>query len=157
MNSTLNFNEALEIIDRNLKVMALQNNVDFDELMKKAIRQETGGTLVPVEVGSLLARGILKNDDVAVSRLFAKAGTKLINHVHHEHELLRVIKGCLYLYIENKQVLILRDGDAAYLPINTKHSNFWPEDTEYIAVTVPGSHAFPEQEGVPPPYVTNTK
>jgi len=143
MEMTLDFNTALQVIDRNIRILATRHNIDFDTLMEAAVKGDNY-ILVPVETGSLSACGILKSNDASVARLYAQAGTRLINHTHDEHEMLKVVHGCLYLYLEDKKVLILRDNDAAYVPQNAKHSSFWPEDTEYIAVTIPGSKVYPE-------------
>ena len=84
-----------------------------------------------------------KNDLVADCRGIVKKDTTLAAHVHKEKEFFIMYKGVMHLFVEGETIL-LKAGDSYYIDPEKVHSAYWPEDSEFIAITIPAAKEFPD-------------
>jgi quercetin dioxygenase-like cupin family protein len=90
--------------------------------------------------------GLHKEKDVAVAREFASMGTKFPEHKHEEIEYLIVYKGQVIIRVDDND-LILEKGDLLKLEPNQTHKAYFPEDTWFLAITIPASKNWPGEIG----------
>lgn len=101
-----------------------------------------------VEDGKAMATNLFRPPDntIAVAHTKAWPETKFLKHYHPEVETIIVFKGDLTLLIGEKEI-ILTAGDTVTLEPNTGHSGYTRHGCELIAVTVPASKGFPNNDG----------
>ena len=94
------------------------------------------------ETGKLLMFGLYKDVNIAISRVFATAGTHMPVHSHTSTEYSLVWEGELRFNINDKEV-ICKAKDTYRIEPNTPHSVFWPVDTNLLAVVIPAEEGWP--------------
>jgi len=97
--------------------------------------------------GQAFMFGLFKSPEVAVARTFASAGSKWPNHFHREWEIFIVYKGQVEVSVGvEPNAVVLKERQCYYVPEMVKHSAYFPVDTWLIAITIPGTEAFPHAE-----------
>ena len=94
------------------------------------------------ETGKLLMFGLYKDDKIAISRIFATAGTRMPVHSHDSIEYVLVWEGELIFEFNGKK-LTLKEKEHCKIKPNTPHSVFWPVDTNLLAVVIPAEEGWP--------------
>jgi len=93
--------------------------------------------------GTLLMFGLYKDVGIAVSRVFATAGTRMPIHQHDRTEYVLVWEGELIFNFSGKEVT-LKENEFYRIEPNTPHSVYWPVDTNLIAVVIPAEEGWPD-------------
>lgn len=103
------------------------------------------------EEGRIIGHGLLKEDDVAIQKIFSSKGSKLEFYIHKVREWLIVTKGKYSITIDTgnglKKKILIR-GDSVYMEPGTSHSAEALEDTYLIAITVPSDGGYPNARPV---------
>lgn len=94
------------------------------------------------ETGKLLMFGLYKSKKIAISRIFATAGTRMAVHSHNSIEYALVWEGELIFDIGGKK-LTLKEKEHCKIESNTPHSVYWPVDTSLLAVVIPAEEGWP--------------
>ena len=107
-----------------------------------AIRR--GNSYVEFRSGTsaVIAFGLYKNGDVAVSRNFIPSGIDFQGHTHAVDVFITVYEGSLEFSV-NGDISTLGPGECLHIPPNVPHSFRSLEDTRTIAVAVPAGEEFP--------------
>ena len=118
-----------------------------DELppLREFVLQTSVGGIQEYEttIGTVLGFGIIKEDNVAVARLFFSENTEAVRHAHEESEYLIVVSGALWVETDEGRQVVLPGKNPVYLAPQTGHRIGADEDTWIVAITVPCCKEFP--------------
>jgi quercetin dioxygenase-like cupin family protein len=90
------------------------------------------------DTGLNMMRLLMWDDRIAVANSIFSAGTKYPTHQHPGYEIVVVYKGKIELDIGGKKITITDCGKPYYFDASQPHSADVIEDTELIAITIPG-------------------
>ena len=106
--------------------------------------------------GTFIGFGLFKDKHIGVQRVYMSKGTKIPEHCHKEAEFTVCYLGSFILKCDTDHVMVngkqeskkklLKPGDAAYFPPNSKHSGEMLEDSWVIAVTIPAAEEYPDAQ-----------
>lgn len=85
--------------------------------------------------------------NVSVAKWFNSIGSKFPKHAHKEREWLIVFYGLMkitFYYDDKVEDKIVKSGDYCKIEPGTVHSAEFPEDTHYLAITIPSTKDWPK-------------
>lgn len=77
-------------------------------------------------------------EQLSISDNIFSAGTKYPTHQHKGHEVVIVYKGRLELTINGRVIILTDVAKPYYFKADQPHSALFTEDSEVIAITIPG-------------------
>jgi len=80
---------------------------------------------------------------INVSRWKSSKGTLFPRHIHDSVEVIIVYKGSMNLTLGDGFRRNIVVGDHAYIPPKTTHKAHFPDDCEYVTITIPPAEGFP--------------
>ena len=128
--------------DENLiKLKVLTESLRFKDI----VRGNAAGEIIELDMikGTSYMVGLYKNTIMAVARNYASAGCEFPEHNHEEWELLLIYEGEMHLKTGGK-TRILKPKQFYYLNPGEDHSAYFPEETWFLAITMPASGSWPE-------------
>lgn len=95
-----------------------------------------------VKEGYSVLFGLLKQDEIAVCRVFDSTDTRYERHSHSEDEIFVVYKGAMRVIFDEREE-VLQAGDFLHIPKNIPHATHTLANCRYIAITMPAAEIFP--------------
>jgi quercetin dioxygenase-like cupin family protein len=112
----------------------------FDEITLP-ISGAIGAFEIKVIRGYCVGFSILHEEHISILRHFACADTLFPQHNHAQNEWLFVYEGSMTLIGGDKETTI-KMYETIYLPPNTPHGAYFPENCRFVAITMPGDPAW---------------
>lgn len=98
---------------------------------------------IGVSAGRSLAKGLHKEEAVAVALVEADAGTVYDCHSHVEAEIITLIEGMLEVIFQDGSVKTLHPTDTITISPHVNHMASFPKWSRAIVTTLPAAHNFP--------------
>lgn len=104
-----------------------------------------GDRLVEIDVsaGRSVAKGLHKEDAVAVALVEADAGTVYDCHSHVESEIITLVEGMLEIIFQDGEVKTLNPNDTITISPHANHMASFPKWSRAIVTTLPAASNFP--------------
>lgn len=96
-----------------------------------------------METGVCFAWNLLWIPKVSVTKWFSSKGTKFSRHTHREQETIIIYEGIMEITYNTNGSKTLMKGDSCFNLPDEPHSSYFPEDTKYITIMVPGCKDYP--------------
>jgi len=114
---------GLMLVPGIIKSQALNNNIDFEKLEPKIIRDADGKVLNVIgDIQTHKLVGKNTNNQIVEWVDNVEPGVGIPPHIHtKEDEIFRVIKGQIEIMVDGKTT-VLNEGDIAFAPKNIPHS-----------------------------------
>ena len=134
-------------IVRNIKELAIRNNLNYNDLVKEAYAKSPTQYRIPTDIGEMSTHGVIKHKEIAVAITSATAGTKMTNHVHGEVEIVKVLNGEMHITVNTDPVQILKLDEIIMIPAYVVHDSFFPVETRILIITLPACDTWPDISG----------
>ena len=128
-----------------------QNNQNLETLrvLTKALRfanimEPAHIHRIKTEQGNASISGLFKSLKIAVSENWASEKTYFPSHQHPGWEIFYLYKGKMKLKINGKKVCISAKDRPFSFDARQRHSAYFPIDSHYLAMTIPGDKDWPE-------------
>ena len=127
-------------------------NFNYDDIVSEVYTECNSTYDIPSvdNIGSATIRGLYKIKDVAVAKVTIKSGTSIEAHVHDEVEIIKVLSGCIKLYVgeDGLKEYILNPDQLFVIDKNVNHftvavGEVGLEYSEVLCITLPASKTYP--------------
>ena len=117
---------------------------DFKKVMRD-FKNDIEKVTYDIKNGDCFSYRLFTAPSISIARTFTSKGGEFPIHRHDEKEYLLVYSGSIKITI-GKEERILNIGDFLFIDKDTPHKAKALEDTWFIAITIPYSKDFPEDE-----------
>jgi len=141
--STKNISDAI-------KHLTKAYNINYDDIVGEVFDEKYSTYDIPVldGIGGANINGLFKTEEIAVAKVHILAGTKIEAHVHNEVEIIKVLSGCVMVYLGADEIKehMISAGELLVIDKNVKHYTITDTvDSDILCITLPASKTYPIQ------------
>ena len=87
--------------------------------------------------------GLYKSPEYSICRNFCSSNSTWPRHYHNEWEQFVVVRGEMHLTVGGEKIIV-KAKESYYIEPNVEHEGYFPVDTWFTAMSIPGTEAYPD-------------